>query len=539
MAKRLYGKPLLMLGLSCFTLIRMRFEQEKVFPETRHGSWQDISPHLEANQSSSKIRQTQLSRALAARPQAIAKTKENQTSASTAFPLLKGLNASQILQHFQNQPLQYDQIPNRFPKPSTTDHDMVAIYSKDAWFKLRHMLTTRQVTLLVSGGSSMTGAGVVDAKGVCQQLFADAFYNVTVVDRAHGGRNSFHSMQLMHSFFPQHTDVIIWEFAINDGVNNAGIHKIAQLEQRNQLILFLDQVARVAKDRNQEPPLVILLYLWTTPFTIASGWIDQHDFDSHRHLGETYDFVVGQVNAARYVMSWQLGEAEAKAVALSDDRHPNARGQMILAYLLIDFVTNTQRLEKPKEVNQTRPSFTWACGVDAPGKRLVRNLLEKRHPVASFTEELPKNDVLLPGMLSSVAFLNTSVEARGPGHPLRRDRQRCAIIPCCGVANMSFDVSHYSPIQGIHANLSPNINGATVFFDGENVTNKFISAQKWKCLPSISMGVGRFLVDWVVLKEERNVSSISFCNHVPTCGTASAPRPALGLMSMAVYGGKR
>jgi hypothetical protein len=81
-----------------------------------------------------------------------------------------------------------------------------------------------------------------------------------------------------------------------------------------------------------------------------------------------------------YVKSWQLGEKETSAVALCDAHHPNARGHMILAYLLSDLVTNEQRVEKPKEM--THPFFTWACVDEIREKRLLRDLLLNRYPVA-------------------------------------------------------------------------------------------------------------------------------------------------------------
>jgi hypothetical protein len=269
---------------------------------------------------------------------------------------------------------------------------------------------------------------------------------------------------------------------------------------------------------------------------MASGRIVQHDFDSHVHLGENFDFVVGHVNAANYFRSWQLAEAETRAVALKDVHHPNARGHTILAYLLNDLITNEKRPEKPKEINQTRPVFTWACGEDLPEKRKLRDLLTKRYPVASFTGELPKNDVQLSGMLHPILPTNATYETRGKVDPLRVDRQKFVILPCCRVANMSFDVSLYNPMKGFQINLIPTRKHASVFLDDDDVTNLIFNVHQWDCLLRISGGRSSFLADWLVLDQERLVSRISVCNKVPTCGTSSAPRKMFGLMSLAVYG---
>ncbi len=476
-------------------------------------------------------------------------------------PLLKHLSPAQIIEHFVFHPLELKHIPRLFPKPAVDDNDLIAIYSKSAWNKLRHLFTSsrdRPVTMVVSAGTSMTGAGNVEPHQLCFQIFANMFDNVTVVNRAHGSRISFHTMQLMHSYFPNHTDVVLWEFAINDVAyhlqhhnnNNSVHHHQAYLEQRNQLILYLEQVARLAQERHHEPPLVILLYLWDMPLDISTtdGHIPQSVFDSHRQLAAHYDFVVGHVNAAKYLETWQLGLSSTKTVALHDSFHPNRRGHLILAYLLHDLVMNEQRPVPSRGplriLNQTntRPVFTWACGNETVEQRRVRHVLMHRHPIASFTEEVPKNKELLSGMLQPTSPSPFVVQLRSKAEDLRVDRLNCLIFPCCNTANISFDVSQYNPMNGIQVSLSPNFHGTTIYFDGDNVTHHHISARTWNCLLRYSGG-NSFLQDWIVLEEEERakmmVSSISMCNHLPSCGNESESQLALGLMSMAMYGGTR
>ncbi len=60
--------------------------------------------------------------------------------------------------------------------------------------------------------------------------------------------------------------------------------------------------------------------------------------------------------------------------------------------------------------------------------------------------------------------------------------------------------------------------GATVYVDGQNVTDKFITI-------NIFSQQGRYLNHWVVIfEQERNVSEIAFCNDQPTCGTEMRQR---------------
>ncbi len=453
-----------------------------------------------------------------------ASTKD--VSVTSRVSLLHRLNATEILEHFAKEPLRYEQIPELLPAPVIDDFDMAAIYSRSAWLNLRNVLQTRDATMFVSAGSSLTGVADVPIENRCHNVFAKFYQNLTVVDRAHSARNTFHTAQLMHSYFPAHADIILWEFAINDATDNT-----TPEEQRNQFILYMEQVMRLAQERQQEPPLVILLYLWVMPFSISpQGKIAQPTFHAHNHLGEHYDFVVGHVNAAKYVESLTLGHKESKAFLIADHHHPNERGHMVLAYLLNDLVLNEKRSEKPKALHQTQPAYTWMCGNETREKRLVQELLVNRHPVASYTEELPKNDKVLPGMLDPVVLLAnatvTSIDS------LRYHRKPAVILPCCGVASIKFDVSRYNPLHGIQTFLWPNHVGATIIFDGEDVTDKIISAHSWDCLTRYKYG---YFIHWLALGEERNVSEITFCNNLPNCRSISR----LALTYIVIYGGKR
>jgi hypothetical protein len=450
--------------------------------------------------------------------------------------LLKHLNVKQIKEYFRDQPLHYEQIPEIFPKPRNDDYDTIAIYSKRNWLKLRSLINASKVTMLVNGGSSMTGVGLGYDDEVCTTMFSRSFSNMTIVDRAHGDRNTFHSTQFIHSYFPEHADILLWEFAINDDFSS----KSSSINEcRNMIILYLEQVARVAKQRQQEPPLVIMLYLWNYPFEVTNnGKVYTAAAEAHRNLVESYDFVVGHVNVAKYFESWQLSNLQTKAIGLADEHHPNPRGQLIMTYLLNDFLMNEQRPEKPKVPYLGLP-LTWVCGEDSLEKHSVRDLVTHRYPIASFTAEVPRNEDMLEGMLLPNSYANFTIQVVHIFNARRQDRQGSIVLPCCHTGNATFPISHqYRPLQGIQPHLHPEDNhGATVYFDGENVTHKLITSNtSWPCIFGYH---GKFLYHWIVLEQERNVSDISFCNHQPTCGTENASAPFTALMSMALYGGTR
>lgn len=110
---------------------------------------------------------------------------------------------------------------------------------------------------------------------------------------------------------PAQTDVLIWEFAINDfGYHLPQEDRIQQ--ERSMMIAWLREVEKITP----EPPKVILLYLWKAPFDINEDKnIINPVFESHslRTLAEEFDFIVGHVNVAAYL-------DEQKTITFEDKR---------------------------------------------------------------------------------------------------------------------------------------------------------------------------------------------------------------------------
>ncbi len=446
------------------------------------------------------------------------------------------LNAVQILNLLAAKNFNISQAPSVFPKPPVENYDISSIYSKNAWLKLRTMFhrSDEQVVICVNGGSASAGSGNILYHDRFHSLFANSFRNATHVDRARGGRDTMHSVHVMHSILPMHTDIILWEYAINDvEYHLAGNETLQSIEARNQLILWLEQLVRITQQRNQtRPPLVILVYLWSSNQYGGKKFCpDNLVFEAHRGVAEHYDFVVGHVNLAKYLeSSWT--KAVIRSNFMADIHHPNSLSHRLVYFLLHDLVIEDQRTERPRQVNSTPPVYSWTCGDGTPEKRLLRKLLQNRHVIASFSKEKPRNENLLPGMLLGDDVI---VQDLGKSNPLRRDRKYTARLPCCGRKPMlQFnDVSKNGLLEGAQLALYPNSSGLILYFDHDNVTEQVFECRnstEWPCIFSDPAGMFFY---WIVLDAPRNVSNITMCNSLPNCEQGiKAP----SIQTMAIYG---
>lgn len=71
-----------------------------------------------------------------------------ETVVSSLVPRLEHLNATQIFEFFERQPLVFDNVPSLFPGHDVEHHDMIAVYSRKARLKLHDMLTSPQQEVL-------------------------------------------------------------------------------------------------------------------------------------------------------------------------------------------------------------------------------------------------------------------------------------------------------------------------------------------------------------------------------------------------------
>lgn len=390
--------------------------------------------------------------------------------------------------------------------------DTVQIYNLDAWHRLRTLLLgidppgirqqgddeltsnstiplpsppPRSVVLCSNGGSATAGGGDIRNSSRWDVVF-DSMIQFTreqhllesdparapavtlkLVNRAHGFRGSLHSAFLMHSFLPMETNILIWEFSINDvfGTDCAEIN--------NTFVSWLNQVARYFSP----PPLVIVAYIWSRGFPRSPTHDQVADvvWKCHQHLASQYDFVVGSVSLSSYLNHLNVSFPTLRQSFVADKHHPNRMGHLILAYLLWDLVTNKERTKALASVGSiaiktfaagTRlasfPNFT--CHRTPEAKNKVVTLLNEKYAVASWTIDEPRNLQHQIGMIyPQLVNISQSSNKLGPysmnttdptsttrqmspmlqgrASELRSDRQYALPLPCCSTGErLSFDL---------------------------------------------------------------------------------------------------
>jgi hypothetical protein len=453
----------------------------------------------------------------------------------------ESLTSAEVLLLLSNNNLTIAQVPCLFPKPNR--QDTTSIYNRDAWIALSRVLTTRkEFSLCANGGSSTSGGGpptvvggqfyfkFIDYMNTTGVTAPDA--KVDIIERGHGARNSLHSAMLAASFLPPHIDILLWEFAINDRHNGIRDNDRRRLEEKNELILWLEQVSKI----KPRPPLVVLAYLWNAPFNDdIDGKVLSDNFVSHQRVAAEYEFVVGHVNLASYIDELQWGMELSRKFLLADKHHPSRMGHAVLAHLLLDLVVDEDRqvVTVANITNQKTP-YKWACGTESTEKRLIQSRVDGKHPLASFTMELPRNDQVYPGMLVSVPSKTTKTAILGKQLPSRLDRKMGLIVPCChDNQTLDFVVSHNKNItmQLIHLGMPPHPfgghhpgQGIRVFLDSQQnsvAANLIITPDNWDCLWGKS-NEADFMwsnMDWIALEnEQRNISRIQFCSTGECCG---------------------
>lgn len=460
-----------------------------------------------------------------------------------------------------------DQIPHVFPQPKLAK--TLEIYNLQAWQTLVELVSTQtEFSICPNGGSATAGGGLNNR----HELYSNRLVNylkgrhvtqpntiVNITQRGHGTRNSLHSALMMDNYIPPNTDIVLWEFAINDyGYNFENDSKRAS-ETRNELLFWLDRVAAV----QPQPPLVILVYLWKRPYQHdENGSIVNPVFDQHQKLAAHYDFVVGHVNLASYIQELNLTEEIAKKVFLADQHHPNAIGHAVVGFLLLellirekDIVSQDILLEESNNgklatmtANGKKPTYQWNCGTETEGKRFVYRRVQPNpkdtpKPLASFTTELPKNTDVFPRMMtvevSSSSLVKTTLLGKTAEN--RDDRLLSSTLPCCQSNDVFELVSSSTMQEGIQALLLgiAHYRGPVQVYVGSNTTEPvegrmIHGAGGWPCLWNFK-GIYEN-AHWFALDHERyDVSRIGLCSRDSCCSKNSVNESCSSLLSLVVF----
>lgn len=454
-------------------------------------------------------------------------------------------------------------MAQQFPDaPKEDDDNILAVYSREAVQRLKQIMQKAKkngpITLVMNGGSSSAFIpfGKQEDRFFKQLVHAHLepnweHSNITIVDRAHGARNTVHSAHLMPSFLPKGgADIVLWEFSINDG------HRAEDV--RNSLILWLRNVAASSAADGQPPPLVILVYLWSSPFSVdnSTNKIPSRTYDQHAMLGAEYDFVLGHVNVAAYfdatLKHWS--EDELKASFLGDRHHPTDLAHHIIAKLLWQLMSRSAEEESSftpvREQHQKVPTgsssktnLTWSVcrgTKDQDKKRDFIDMFEATGGIAkaSFTVDEPRNSKQEQSPAKALVPLrrdgkNFTVLHYGKEAPERLDRQRGLVIPrCCDNISLAFDThhQHVAMMSGIllalrcpverKSDLRMIVSSSSPDDDKNNTTwqpaDLIDPWQSWRCLMGgYNMNIGDFKsldASFVVLKPRKNVTSLRFCD---------------------------
>jgi len=194
---------------------------------------------------------------------------------------------------------------------------------------------------------------------------------VSYYNYAHGNRDSIHAALNLDSFVPIETDVLIWEFSINDEYSQAG-HKKGSEElkmvastqiESNGMISFLNKAGNLASK-----PGVILHYLWCYPFLPE---IRQSVFSQSKATREGFQNVLGYINGAEYAL---VVKTENQHLLARDKHHPSVSMNKVFGNMLFQLVEDALPYLPIRSIPQEESDFR---PKDFVNISLVSNTLSK------------------------------------------------------------------------------------------------------------------------------------------------------------------
>jgi hypothetical protein len=445
-----------------------------------------------------------------------------------------------------------------FPPPSHPK--TIQIYDEKAYLELvQSFRLNEKFTICASGGSSTAGGGHIPLKNRFFTLLdkhlrsLDAFGDSAseVIGRAHGGRTSMHTAVFAPNLLPPDVDLMIWEFAINDYPYSPLIPGWSHADQtQGMLLAWLREVERISPN----PPKVILVYLWKTPFQLnGDGMVNNPVYDMHANLAREFDFVVGHVNLASYFDN-ELEDIDfgtKRALFLADQHHISNAGHVATSFLLLTLLRgqgewvapNDNAVERilPELEDHGHTNYTWQCGEETEEKRFLKSLITEedrdlapgwRSPLGTMTLELPRNDDVVaphPRALIMYDFKEASIETLGKQDPARNDRKRSISLPCCkSDPNMYITLKtpyDSKPMLGARAIFlafaigAGNVSDVKVYINAENtfVPGNLLH-EDTRSMPCFWNWKDQFDTRWFAFSDEiESISSLSLCVENDQC----------------------
>ena len=318
------------------------------------------------------------------------------------------------------------------------ENPLFTLFSKRAQIDLHNRIIERQgrnesLTVVTSGGSISAGAGGAMGNSTYSSVFQQSLLHgfqghLDVVFRnfAHGNRWSFHTYELMHNFIPAESDILLWEFSLNDCVNlkeefqrrgykqfsshaDKSKNRFGQEMQRNLVRLYFQQLERLHNYRGGRPPAVILVMFWDAPFTVNkhTGYVERPFYDAIVEVASEFDSILGAVHAYSLMepltSSWAMNDF--KTHLLIDATHPTRLFHCLVGRLLYKVIEDQVQLPSKADVSDhgsnnlqqnndndylvadvenTKRDNTKVhlqCGNKTKSKRAVRKLLEEYYPI--------------------------------------------------------------------------------------------------------------------------------------------------------------
>jgi len=449
---------------------------------------------------------------------------------------------------------------NQFPAP--TSRKTIQIYNEKAYNELVSIFLTQQSTIRMCtvGGSSSAGSGYIGHDFVffnqLKRFIEDMQLPVVgaeieMINQGHGARGSLYAAVFAPNLVPPNTDVLMWEFAINDygyrGINNR------DEQARSIFLAWLHEVQKMYP----KPPKVILVYLWKRPFNLDdNNQVINPVFQAHAHLAKEFDFVVGFVNLASYCDELQVNTtADLKKIFLADQHHPSKTGHSAIAFLVLNLLRGQGNWTIPPAIIDTNTTdatavekYKWLCGNDDEGNRFVKSQVNDeaspsgwKSPLRTASLEEPniRQYVDTVGSRQLIFKVNSSeIKMIGKEDPLRLDRQQGVAIACCNTNHYQIPLdSNYTEVT-IPNTADPMKNVSSLFlgfgekdsdFDtmkvyikssedknvAEYVNGKVIRPKGWRCFWNWP---NRYSTTWFAFKEEQlEVSSIYMCVESSKC----------------------
>lgn len=449
----------------------------------------------------------------------------------------------------------------------TAYHDLIANL-------LQSHMEGRNFTIVANGGSSTAGA----LKGRSGSLPRERRYyakfamylnsllppskriNPTALSvcQGHGQRSSLHASIFFDSFIPENTDLLLWEFAINDAATSAKNHSRILRSCQLNLLTWLYEVGK-----RKQPPKVILVYYWNNPYKTseASGKIESSAFDALGDIGRQFDFVIGHVNLAAYIEEFQYGKCSDRSTCpfLGDKHHPSELGHLVTSFLLLNLMDPSKKFLLPptKEdgVHSNLYKHEWLCGTETSEKRIVQQAVTNsstgwKSPLGAWTLELPVTEEYSSSRRLVAGQPDMDIEVTLQLDSIRDDRQRFTPLPNCDAygSNSSNIFSVLAPHKAMkdvrvmllnfkpeghrkalnNGDISVHINNASTVTNGTLLPVRDPRVPTWACPIGYSWGksVNTY---WYIFEEPLTVlDSVELC-------TASTSKSLPMIQSIALW----